>query len=215
MRCGPCRSGLPSRRHVRRRVRRDHRPGGRCSRRAVALARAGRVALAPSGGRRRAHRRPGDALRHRDGPPRAVGPGGRGVPRAGDRRRRRRGRRGRARRPGRGLGTGRRSMVAMVASIRLASTASIAGDVLGAQTVRLEPGALVGGDVLIAVTFTAPSSPPSAPCSGPSRSRFRPCCSCCSCSRSPLAGSIGSPRPLTRRHSRRSGGGGRRESPCR
>lgn len=46
------------------------------------------------------------------------------------------------------------SVVAMNGPIRLASTASIAGDVLGAQTVRSEPGALVGGDVRDDVTFT-------------------------------------------------------------
>ena len=46
------------------------------------------------------------------------------------------------------------SVVAMNGPIRLASTASVAGDVLGAQTVRLEPGALVGGDVRDDVAFT-------------------------------------------------------------
>ena len=46
------------------------------------------------------------------------------------------------------------SVVAMNGPIRLASTASVAGDVLGAQSVRLEPGALVGGDVRNDVAFT-------------------------------------------------------------
>lgn len=46
------------------------------------------------------------------------------------------------------------SVVAMNGPIRLAATASVGGDVLGAQSVRLEPGALVGGEVRDDVTFT-------------------------------------------------------------
>lgn len=46
------------------------------------------------------------------------------------------------------------SVVALNGPIRLAATASVRGDVLGAQSVRLAPGALVGGDVRDGVTFT-------------------------------------------------------------
>ena len=46
------------------------------------------------------------------------------------------------------------TVVAMNGPIRLAATALIGGDVLGAQDVRLEPGALVGGEVRDHVRFT-------------------------------------------------------------
>ena len=46
------------------------------------------------------------------------------------------------------------TVVAMNGPIRLAETASVGGDVLGAQDVRLEPGALVGGEVRDHVRFT-------------------------------------------------------------
>jgi hypothetical protein len=46
------------------------------------------------------------------------------------------------------------TVVAMNGPIRLGATASIGGDVLGAQGVRLDPGALVAGDVREDVAFT-------------------------------------------------------------
>ncbi len=46
------------------------------------------------------------------------------------------------------------SVVAMNGPIRLAATASVGGDVLGAQGVRLDPGALVRGEVREDVAFT-------------------------------------------------------------
>ena len=46
------------------------------------------------------------------------------------------------------------TVVAMNGPIRLAATASVGGDVLGAGDVRLEPGALVGGEVRDDVRFT-------------------------------------------------------------
>jgi cytoskeletal protein CcmA (bactofilin family) len=46
------------------------------------------------------------------------------------------------------------SVVAVNGPIRLAATASIGGDVLGAQSVRLAPGALVRGEVRDDVVFT-------------------------------------------------------------
>jgi hypothetical protein len=46
------------------------------------------------------------------------------------------------------------TVVAMNGPIRLTATASVGGDVLGAQDVRLEPGALVGGEVRDHVRFT-------------------------------------------------------------
>jgi hypothetical protein len=47
------------------------------------------------------------------------------------------------------------SVVALNGPIRLASTASVGGDVLGSQQVRLQPGAFVRGDVRDDVTVTA------------------------------------------------------------
>jgi hypothetical protein len=46
------------------------------------------------------------------------------------------------------------SVVAVNGPVRLASTASVGGDVLGGQHVRLEPGALVRGEVRDDVAFT-------------------------------------------------------------
>jgi len=50
------------------------------------------------------------------------------------------------------------SVVAMNGSIRLGPSASVGGDVLGAHGVRLEPGALVRGDVREDVPFTPRAS---------------------------------------------------------
>jgi hypothetical protein len=46
------------------------------------------------------------------------------------------------------------SVIAMNGPIRLAGTASVGGDVLGAETVRMQPGAVVGGSVRDDVAFT-------------------------------------------------------------